>query len=245
MFNALNFSVDMTGNSDTGRGNDRSAGFTAWVIGPPFVALPVGPGQRQRVPPAGQRARRHGEPVGAIPARPAADQSGHGAGPHDGPGLELHGQLRRQLRRGAPGGHRPPLGDPGRCRPAPRPAAHRSQRLLGHDEQLADRSGASSTTRRGRSPSIAGVTDGTSNTILAGESLPDPGGGHGFLVEERGHRGDDRADQLELQLIPRRRSEPARATGRIRPSGAAGRWRPRASRASIPGGPTSCSPTAR
>ena len=62
---------------------------------------------------------------------------------------------------------------------------------------------------------MAGVTDGTSNTILAGEVLPDAGRQQRVLDLHRGRVRHDRAHQLEhLQTVRRAPSAPPTATNR-------------------------------
>ena len=153
VYNALNTSVDMTGNSDTGQGNDRSAGFTAWMTVPNSWLCPSDPdngnGFRPRLyGPGGLENPLGQSPPGLPPINPATGQA-HTMVPVSNYmgsfGDNFVGGPTLMARAACPG--RPPS--------APNPPP--GQPRIGHNGywgttlQTADRSGASSTMKRGRS----------------------------------------------------------------------------------------------
>jgi prepilin-type N-terminal cleavage/methylation domain-containing protein/prepilin-type processing-associated H-X9-DG protein len=78
-FNAVNFNVDSTGSADTGVGNDRGASFTAWVSVPSSWLCPSDPdnenGFRPRLyGPSGLENPLGNSPPGLPPINPATGQ---------------------------------------------------------------------------------------------------------------------------------------------------------------------------
>jgi prepilin-type N-terminal cleavage/methylation domain-containing protein len=203
--NAINFNVTITANDV-----DGGAGFTAWMTVPAAFLCPSD-GQYQ---------------AGGLPAverdRPGQRDLGHGLAadqPGDGPagdgrrGLELHGQLRRQLRRRLPDPAGRPVGDPRRHHAVGRHAADRVQRLPRHDrpQRLAP--------RHLRLPRLADRHDRRHHRrdeqhLPRRRAAPQPGGRRQPLGAERVGRRHDRADQLADQH--QQRPGPRLFAGRLR-----------------------------
>ena len=102
------------------------------------------------------------------------------------------------------------------CRASPGSATG----LLGDAQGLpvarAAASAASSTTASAQVATIASVTDGTSNSIIVGEVLPEKTANSAFYVTNGGTAGTHRPDQLRLEHLPRRRCRLLTRSGRPR-----------------------------
>ena len=196
---------------DAGQGNDRAAGFTAWVTVPNSWLCPSDPdngnGFRPRLyGPGGLENPWGNAPPGLPPINPATGQ------PHTiVPVSNYAGSFGDNYVGGPLAAARPPLGDPGRHEPAAGPAPDRLQRLLGHELCRRFRLGGGSLrgffdyeTRAGRDHRQRHRRHQQHDPRRRGPAHP--GGRQQLLAQERGHRGHDRPDQLELQLLPGRGS---------------------------------------